>query len=81
MSKEEALNVLVTAKLTKCQYNFIRNVNSEIGHNCFPSYYQIQRVKTECYPNKETIDISETSVQINLQSLLDKTAERLIFKL
>lgn len=78
LSKEEALNVLVTAKLTKCLSNFIRNVTSEIGHNCFPSYCQIQRAKTECYPNKETIDISETSVHINLQSLLDKTAERLI---
>ena len=78
MSKEQALNVLVTAKLTKCQYNFIRDATSETGHECFPSYYQVQKAKNECYPRKENIKITDTSVDINLQSLLDKTSERLL---
>lgn len=55
MSQEKALGVFVSARLTRGQYNLIRD--SLIEHKCeiFPSYYQIQKAKSEVYPSKDAI--------------------------
>lgn len=78
ISKEDALKVYVNADLTKHSYEEVRSTANEIVPFLFPSYYQIQQAKEECYPTKETITVSEVHAKINLQSLLDKTVDRLM---
>lgn len=73
LSAEEALTVLVDAKLTRSQYNIIRKATPEK----FPSYTIVQQAKQKCYPKRDQMKISETSAQVSLQGLLDHTIERL----
>ncbi|KAF9409725.1 hypothetical protein HW555_011015 [Spodoptera exigua] len=71
MSSEKALGTMLSLKLTKWQYNTMRKSVQEEGFDIFPSYYSIQKAKSECYPPKE-------NRYIKIQSLLDKTVERLM---
>lgn len=77
IDKETALSAYVSAKLTRGQYNIIRNV-TKYGSRALPSYYEIRKAKEDCLPEKESITISDTGVHISLQSLLDHTALRFI---
>lgn len=70
----EALAMCVEAKLTRHQYNVIRE-NDKLR---FPSYKKIQIAKKECYPQKESIIVTDTTAEVKLQALLDHTAFRLI---
>ena len=74
MTPEEALVVLVEAKLSRKQYNVIRNA----APDKFPAYTLLQRAKKKCYPKVETMQISESSAKVSLQGLLDHTIERLV---
>lgn len=76
LSPEEALCVLIEAKLSRHSYNVIRRVAPER----FPSYTKVQEAKQKCYPNREEVKICETSAQVTLQGLLNHTVER-IFKI
>ena len=51
MSCEDALALLVDAKLSRHQYNLIRKSDPER----FPSYTLLQLEKMKCYPNSESI--------------------------
>lgn len=73
ISKEQALSVSVAADLTKNQYNVIRKYAKN-----FPSYYQLQKAKLDCYPVNNSLTFSESSAKVVLQELLDKTSERLV---
>lgn len=77
VDKETALSVYVSAKLTRTQYNVIRDV-TQYKSRALPSYYEIQKAKEDCLPKKASITISDTGVQVSLQSLLDHTALRFI---
>ncbi|XP_030766971.1 uncharacterized protein LOC115890777 [Sitophilus oryzae] len=74
MTGEDALAVLVEAKLSRHQYNVIRMSDPEK----FPSYKNVQEAKKLCYPNADAIKISETSAEVKLQALLDHTVQRLL---
>lgn len=74
LSPEEALSVIIEAKLSKHSYNVIRRVAPER----FPSYKIILDAKQKSYPNRDNIKISETSAQVTLQGLLNNTIERII---
>lgn len=74
MSGEDALAVLVDAKLSRHQYNIIRMSAPEK----FPSYKIIQVAKKDCYPKREYVNITSTCAEVTLQALLDHTVERLI---
>lgn len=78
LNNVKALSLFVSAKLTKFQYNLIRDSTKESGHDCFPSYFQITQAKNDCYPSPESVTITESSAAITLQSLLDKTIHRLL---
>lgn len=73
LSAEEALTVLVDAKLTRSQYNIIRKATPDK----FPSYTIVQQAKQKCYPKRDQLKICETAAQVSLQGLLDHTIERL----
>lgn len=72
LSGENALSVLIDAKLSREQYNVIRRSAPEK----FPSYKIVQEAKKECYP--KNITVTEICASVTLQALLDHTSERLI---
>ncbi|KAK4881350.1 hypothetical protein RN001_004669 [Aquatica leii] len=75
LSGEDALAVLIDAKLSREQYNIIRKNAPEK----FPSYKSVQAAKTLCYP--KNITVTETSASVKLQTLLDHITERLCLTL
>jgi hypothetical protein len=77
-SPDEALGLFLSLKLTKWQYNSLKKSVNDTGSNIFPSYYQVQHAKQECYPPKDAITVTETSAKIKLQALLDITTRRIM---
>lgn len=75
---DKALSIMTSLDLSKRQYQLLRNI-TKAETFLFPSYYRIQLAKSDCYPDKESIIITEKEAQINLQNLLDHTIIR-IFK-
>lgn len=80
-SPDEALGLFLSLKLTKWQYNTLRKSVNENDGNIFPSYYQVQHAKQECYPPKDAITVTDTSAKIKLQALLDITTRRIMTSL
>jgi len=76
MDLTKALAILMDAELSKHQYKVIRNALKDYGCDVFPPYYLLLEEKKKCYP--EHVTITETSAKIELQSLMDHTAKRLI---
>lgn len=74
LTGDEALSMIVEAKLTRHQYQTVRSHDKEK----FPCYKIIQQAKKLCYPDKDAITITSTSAEVKLQQLVDHTAERLI---
>lgn len=58
------------------QYNMMRKVVNSVHENCFPSYYLIAEAKKKFIP--DDIHITETSAEIPLQTILDKTSESIL---
>lgn len=77
MTPTQALLLFVEADLSRSQYETIRNANKKL----YPCYSIIQRAKMECYPDKESINVTETCAEINIQALLDHTSKRLLMHL
>ena len=73
---DESLALVVFAKLTKFQYNLIRQ--GAIDHSCkmYPPYELITTARKNCYPNNMVI--TESSAEVPLQDLLDHTGKRLL---
>lgn len=77
-SSEKALGIMISLNLSKAQYIHLRKASLEENINQYPSYYQIQKAKFECYPPQSSITVSETEAKIQLQSLLDHTTNRIL---
>lgn len=71
-SGEDALSVLVDAKLSRNKYEIVR----EKALEKFPSYKVVQTTKKMCYP--KSIEVTDTCASVPLQELLDHTMERLV---
>ena len=80
ISPQKALALYVSMQLSKWRYSVLRNFNEKEGLK-YPTYYQLLKEKNNCYPKKEDVTVTETSVKIRLQSLLDLTVKRLIISL
>ncbi|XP_046384825.1 uncharacterized protein LOC124155152 [Ischnura elegans] len=76
LSEEEAVSLIVTAQLTKSQYLFIRETAKFHGHDIYPNYERVKKAKKVTYP--EGITIEEEKCEVDLQSLLNHTASRII---
>lgn len=74
ISAEEALSMIMDAKLTRHQYNIVRSKAKKV----FPNYKIIQSAKKSCYPRQEDVKITISSAEIKLQALLDLTAHRIL---
>lgn len=77
-TNEEALALFLDLKLTKQQYIQLRLRAIEKGSNLYPAYHHITAAKMDCLPSKDTIKITPISAEVQLQSLLDHTAKRLL---
>ena len=75
---DKALSLLVEAKLSKSQYQLLRTQAKEHGTNLYPSYHKVKEAKKNCYPEKEYTKVTNSSAEINLQSLLNHTAKRIL---
>lgn len=71
----EALILLIDARLTKSSYQLLRSSAGAKGHNIYPSYNDVRKAKESCYPYE--ISVEEFKVEIPVQSLLNHTIERL----
>lgn len=71
LSPEQALAMIVELKLTTSQYKAIRNVSSQT----YPRYNLVKQLKQLCYPGK--ITVNENYVDIEMQALIENTAQRL----
>lgn len=69
--------MFVDAGLSRSQYDLIRSSSKKI----YPCYSIVQRAKMECYPDKESIIVTETSAEVNIQALIDLTSKRLLMYL
>lgn len=75
-SSNESLALLIDGKLTRSQYELIQTQAKQRCANIYPSYAKVLEAKKSCYP--ADIEITEQGVKIPLQSLTNKTAERLV---
>ena len=55
------------------QWELIQSRN----RNVYPCDSLIQKAKKECYPDKKSMQVTETTAEIQLQALLDHTTLRL----
>lgn len=78
-SPEEALALIVSTKLTKAQYMLIRQGALQKSVKMYPSYHQVLQAKQSCYPLG--VRVSDTSAEIDLQSMMDFTIKRLFMTL
>lgn len=69
----EALQLFVDADLSRSQYILIRKCDKDV----FPPYNLLLEAKNKCYPEKDSIIISENSAEVKLQPLVNHTAKRL----
>lgn len=69
----QALQMFVEADLSRRQYEIIRATNPK--H--FPCYDLLLKAKQECYPPEESMNVTDTSAESNLQCLMDLTVTRL----
>jgi hypothetical protein len=73
---EEVLSLITEAKLTKHQYLLIRKFINSTSNPVLPSYGKVVKAKKQCYP--EVVRVTESTAEVELQSLLDHTAARIV---
>ena len=75
---DEALALLVDLDLTTAQYHSMRMSAVERGCQLYPAYKKVAKAKAVCLPSQEAISVLPDQAQVDLQSLLDHTAARLL---
>lgn len=71
-----SIYLFIDVDLSVRQYNMLRKVVNTVHQDCFPSYYLIAEAKKKLIPND--IHVSETSAEVPLQNILDKTAHSIL---
>lgn len=75
-SPEEALSLLIEAKLTKKSYCTLRMAAKNKGADIYPSYQKLIEAKKLAYP--KNVSATEVSSEVPLQDLLHHTTSRII---
>lgn len=70
---EEALSIFVEGGFTRSQWELLHETNKGV----FPCYTLIREAKKDCYPEQESMRVTETCAEVLLQGLLDHTVTRL----
>lgn len=76
-SSDSALAFYLENDYTFKQYHALVKDSRKIKCTIYPAYEFIKEAKAQCKPPSSSYSISETEVCIPLQSMLNKTAERL----
>ncbi|KAG4079505.1 hypothetical protein HA402_005202 [Bradysia odoriphaga] len=76
-SPNEALALYVDLKCTRHKYDLMYSQARSRNSNLYPIYNKLLEAKKCCYPDGN-IEITDRSVQIPLQNLLDHTVKRLV---
>ncbi|XP_037024136.1 uncharacterized protein LOC119066024 [Bradysia coprophila] len=74
----EALALMMDTQLSTHQYSIIQQQAKARNANIYPPYYKVLEAKKLCYPTKDSITVTDTGVNIDLQGLLDHTSARLM---
>lgn len=61
MSTEEALSIIITASLSKFQYNILRSNAKKHNHELYPSYTKVLAAKIDSYPEGITEEKCEVT--------------------
>ncbi|KAE8740613.1 hypothetical protein FOCC_FOCC013871 [Frankliniella occidentalis] len=77
LNAEEVVSNILDANLSKSQYLSLRSCCKAHNVDIFPSYHTVVEAKTGIYPTPSSMIISESSAEIDLQSLLDHDTKRL----
>lgn len=64
--------------LSRFQYIIIKNQSMIHNSNPWSSYFQLLSENCKCYPVKKKIEITEMGAKVDLESLLNHTAIRII---
>lgn len=77
IDSSEVLSLIVEAQLTRHQYLLFKKfIDDKVSKGILPSYQSIVESKKHCYPSD--IKVTESSAEVELQSLLDHTANRIL---
>lgn len=68
---DEALALFIFGKLSVHQYTTMQMEAVDRGYGIYPSYYYLAKAKQFCSPPLRKITITDTSVEIELQDLID----------
>ncbi|KAF2889055.1 hypothetical protein ILUMI_17118, partial [Ignelater luminosus] len=71
---EEALSMIVEAKLSRHHYELVRSKD----RIKFSSYKIVKQAKKKCYPKEGSITASVSHIEVELQALVDHTANCLV---
>ncbi|KAF2887913.1 hypothetical protein ILUMI_18260, partial [Ignelater luminosus] len=75
---KEALAPLLDLKLTRHQYITLRYAFKQKKlKTVLPSYNNVIKAKRKCYPDEQSIVVTDNSAELNLQPLLDHTVSRI----
>lgn len=77
LTPEEALALIINTKSSKSTYLAYRATAKNCNTNIYPSWNSILTAKRNCYPNKESFEITDNQAEIKLEALLHLTAKRL----
>lgn len=69
---------LLDNNLSKAQYNNTRLLTKEQASNIFPAYNKIREMKKDCRPPESCLVLTDISVALPLQGLLNHTVHRLL---
>lgn len=75
---DEALALMIDIGLSARQYIVMYEGSKKKNCSLYPPYHQVAAAKNNCYPPKDSIKISDIGFSVDLQSILDLTAKRLI---
>ncbi|KAL4126446.1 hypothetical protein QTP88_010668 [Uroleucon formosanum] len=73
---DEALALIIDAKLTKFSYSMLNKGSKPRKADIYPSYNKIKESKIKCYP--DNYEVNEYGASIPLQNLVNHTAKRLL---
>lgn len=69
----EALAIFVEGDFSRRQWEILHSANK----NIYPCYSLIKKAKKDCYPDEQSMRVTETCAEVKLQDLLDHTSLRL----
>ena len=78
-SSDEALALILDARLSKEDYQTLRDGAVKRGSKLYPAYNHVREAKERCIP--KDVKYSDYSAEIPLQSIVDHTVQRLMLTL